>query len=796
MKAVKAAAPPRSTAQPPPARRLGRFVLDRLLGKGAQASVWLAHDPHLDREVALKLLGRPADTGEVGEWLQEARAVSRLSHPSVVPVFEAGIHEGQACLVFEYVDGQTLSELCRQTPRWSAAQAVDSMIAIGEALAAAHALGIVHRDLKPSNVLVGKDGRPRVMDFGIAARVSAGGDGRIVGTPGWISPEAARGEPPTPAMDVFAAGLMLAQLLCGRALLQPCGIAESLARIQRLDLELPADAEVDDGLRAIVQRALARRADARYPDGSALVKALVEWRQARAAATAVETSGHGTLEFLLRRMRHKSDFPALGEAVTRIQRATQSETESLGSLASEILRDVALTQKLLRIVNSAHFRHAGGGTIATASRAVALIGFAGVRNLALSLVLLEHMQNKAHAAQMQEEFLRALLAGNLASALAPMARESEEVFIGATFLGLGRLLTEFYFPEEAQQIRQACAQASPQALEAQSLRVLGMSYQDLGIGVAKAWGLPDTLQKCMRRPEGEPPLRAVDRGVERMRWIARAANDITEALMAGKPAIEVDALAARLAASLGLSARDMLAATETARLRMVDFVSAIGIVPRPGTALRALLAGGPQAPAPATDDVQTQQLEPAASTSSADIRAGLSAGMQAVTDALAADGFKLNEVLRLIMRTMLDSLGVDHIVFCLRDARSDALTGRLGLGKGVEVVSKALKVPLSTPAGAAGVPDLFAAVCRKGADTLIADATAAGMAERLPSWYRQQIGAPWFLLLPVTVRGSPFGLLYLDAARPHAVELGDKELALLRTLRNQVSMAFRQAEGR
>ncbi|HRD86514.1 MAG TPA: GAF domain-containing protein, partial [Rubrivivax sp.] len=169
---------------------------------------------------------------------------------------------------------------------------------------------------------------------------------------------------------------------------------------------------------------------------------------------------------------------------------------------------------------------------------------------------------------------------------------------------------------------------------------------------------------------------------------------------------------------------------------------------------------------------------------------------KAVTDALAADGFKLNEVLRLIMRTMLDSLGVDHIVFCLRDARSDALTGRLGLGKGVEVVSKALKVPLSTPAGAAGVPDLFAAVCRKGADTLIADATAAGMAERLPSWYRQQIGAPWFLLLPVTVRGSPFGLLYLDAARPHAVELGDKELALLRTLRNQVSMAFRQAEGR
>jgi predicted Ser/Thr protein kinase len=335
MKAVKAAAPPRSTAQPPPARRLGRFVLDRLLGKGAQASVWLAHDPHLDREVALKLLGRPADTGEVGEWLQEARAVSRLSHPSVVPVFEAGIHEGQACLVFEYVDGQTLSELCRQTPRWSAAQAVDSMIAIGEALAAAHALGIVHRDLKPSNVLVGKDGRPRVMDFGIAARVSAGGDGRIVGTPGWISPEAARGEPPTPAMDVFAAGLMLAQLLCGRALLQPCGIAESLARIRHAGVP------------------------------------------AAPHAPQVRLPGPG---------RVGGAHPAPGHA---------PRPRAWPACRRDPARRGADQQAAAHGQQRALHGHAGGGTISTVSRAVALIGFAGVSNMALSLVLLEHMQNKA-----------------------------------------------------------------------------------------------------------------------------------------------------------------------------------------------------------------------------------------------------------------------------------------------------------------------------------------------------------------------------------------------------------------
>jgi hypothetical protein len=159
---------------------------------------------------------------------------------------------------------------------------------------------------------------------------------------------------------------------------------------------------------------------------------------------------------------------------------------------------VALTNKLLRMVNSAHFRHAGGGTISTVSRAVALIGFAGVRNLALSLVLLEHMQNKQHASQLKEEFLRALMAGTLAGALAPLARETEETFIGALFQNLGRLLTEFYFPEEAQQIRLLGEQGTERDAAAQ--RVLGLGLQDLAVGRGPAWGLPDSLQRVMRTP--------------------------------------------------------------------------------------------------------------------------------------------------------------------------------------------------------------------------------------------------------------------------------------------------------
>ena len=138
----------------------------------------------------------------------------------------------------------------------------------------------------------------------------------------------------------------------------------------------------------------------------------------------------------------------------RIQRVADCENESLGSLSGEILNDVALTNKLLRLVNTAQYSGVGRN-IGTVSRAVALIGFSGIRNMAMSLVLLEHMQDKAHANQLKEDFLRSLMAGMLASELGALVGDSEVAFIGAMFQNLGRMLTEFCFPEEAQQVRTA-----------------------------------------------------------------------------------------------------------------------------------------------------------------------------------------------------------------------------------------------------------------------------------------------------------------------------------------------------
>ena len=204
--------------------RLGRFELRKVLGQGAQATVWLAHDPRLDREVALKLMhpGAASDTDVVAQWLQEARSVSRLTHPNIVPVFEAELHQQQPYLVFEYVPGSTLAEVLRKRGAVPPREGVNLMLGVLDALQAAHDAAVVHRDLKPSNILVGENGRARVMDFGIAARVQDAGPGtilQIVGTPGYMSPEAARGLAPAVSMDIFSVSLVLAEILCGRRLL-------------------------------------------------------------------------------------------------------------------------------------------------------------------------------------------------------------------------------------------------------------------------------------------------------------------------------------------------------------------------------------------------------------------------------------------------------------------------------------------------------------------------------------------------------------------------------------------------
>ena len=807
----------------PETNTLGRFELRRILGRGAQSVVWLAFDPRLEREVAIKLMkvGQGSEASAIAQWLQEARSVSRLTHPNIVPVFEADVQDQQPYLVFEYVPGQTLATILSQRGALPPTEAVALTMDVLDALLVAHAAGVVHRDLKPSNVMVDAAGRARVMDFGIAARTKGAHDTLSAvpdaGTPGYMSPEAVQRAPITPQMDIFSLGLVLAEMLAGKPLIAEIDPLRAIYRVVNEQLTLPANLspEVDDGLRAIVLRALARDPRQRHPSAAVFRDELAKWAGAASKTDADDDgqatgAGNSTLEFLLRRMRHKSDFPAMSDSVVRIQGMASSETESINSVTNEILKDVALTNKLLRLVNSAHF--ARGSSISTVSRAVSLVGFNGIRNMALSLVLLEHMLDKGNANVLKEEFLRSLMAASIAGELCPLARETEEAFIGAMFHNLGRLLAQFYFPEEANVVRGLVSSTRQPVSEATaSASVLGLSFEALGLGVAKVWGLPEGIQRCMRRPIGEPPSRAPLESLERQRWTALAANQIADALLHTEPkALEarLAQVAKQYAKTLGVSPEDVQAATKVARKKLVEMALAMDIRVEPKSSASKLLK------LPDDTVVQSQErrhqsdspdtLSPlelhATQTVSALTQPGevalpdvqfvtqtLAAGIQDITNALVEE-VKLSDVLRMILETMLRAMDFQRIIFCLRDPKTDALTGRFGLGKDVASTVKVFCVSLK-----AENPDLFAAVCLKGADAMISDATEAHITKRLPDWYRKSVNAPTFLLLPVNIKGRPFGLIYADKAEKGGLVLDQKELALLQTLRNQAVMAFRQS---
>jgi hypothetical protein len=219
---------------------------------------------------------------------------------------------------------------------------------------------------------------------------------------------------------------------------------------------------------------------------------------------------------------------------------------------------------------------------------------------------------------------------------------------------------------------------------------------------------------------------------------------------------------------------------------------AMGLQVAPGTPASRLLRGTEAAPPSEAPDTLTPHelhatlpapLDPQPGGSAAEIMA---AGIQDITNSMV-ESFRLNEVLRMILETMFRALAFRRVVFCLRDARTEALAGRFGLGADVERVAASFRIPLR------GANDLFSAVCLKGADTLISDASAPNIAARLPAWYRQAVDAPAFLLLPLMLKGAPIALIYADKARAGGIELGERELSLLRTLRNQAVMAFKQA---
>ena len=204
----------------------GRYQVLRAIGRGGMGTVWLCRDEVLGREVAVKQIGAlPGESAtETKRAMREARSAAALNHPNAVAVYDVVNHDGRPWLVMEYVEGQTLADEISRDGQLSPRRVADIGAQLAGALARAHERRIIHRDIKPANVLIDKAGRPKISDFGIAR--GHGDDqltaiGFVTGTPGYLSPELARGGDPTSASDVWALGATLYAAVEGQSPYEP-----------------------------------------------------------------------------------------------------------------------------------------------------------------------------------------------------------------------------------------------------------------------------------------------------------------------------------------------------------------------------------------------------------------------------------------------------------------------------------------------------------------------------------------------------------------------------------------------
>ena len=253
----------------------GRYLVGSRLARGGMATVYEAHDSRLDRTIALKVMHPSlADDEEfVSRFIREAHSAARLSHPNVVAVYDQGADDGVVFLAMELVPGRTLRDLIREKGNLSPRQALEVLEPVLAALGAAHAAGIVHRDVKPENVLLSDDGRIKVADFGLARAVTGNthhttASGVLMGTVAYLSPEQVERGVADPRSDVYAAGILLYEMLTG---LKPYD-GETAIQIayRHVHDDVPAPSELVPSLPreldALVARATSRDPDARPAD--------------------------------------------------------------------------------------------------------------------------------------------------------------------------------------------------------------------------------------------------------------------------------------------------------------------------------------------------------------------------------------------------------------------------------------------------------------------------------------------------------------------------------------------------
>jgi HD-like signal output (HDOD) protein len=506
------------------------------------------------------------------------------------------------------------------------------------------------------------------------------------------------------------------------------------------------------------------------------------------------------LETVVRRLDGRSGFPALSTTITDINRIAASDSESVGKLTRTILRDVSITRKLLHVVNSASYSQFGG-RIHTVSKAVLILGFEAVRSAAMSLVLLEFSKGQEQAKTMQDDIVSAFFAGLVSKSICAhmQIKNNEEAMICTMFQNLGRLLATFFLYEESVRVSELMATGLSE--DQASTKVLGVSYRELGVGMARQWNFPDRLVQGMQ-PVTARDLTTPKTDADKLKIAASLANELCNTALGtneSQKAAALDALVKRYAGAIKLDSKSLTAAIDSGLKEMAESAPALNLPVKNSASLNTIKTWAGDSTEIATDaedtvgtdtDVLLQNvtamdaLDHSANTIH-DAEQILSAGIRDVTETLVSD-FALNDVLQMVLETMYRGMSFSRTLIFIRDTKLNTMRARFGFGNNIERIIPKCVFPLAL------APDVFHVALDKGVDIVIEDALAPKIVSRIPQWYQQTMTAKSFLLLPVMLKNQAIGLFYADSEQAEGIKITPEQLGLLRTLRSQVILALKQ----
>jgi serine/threonine protein kinase len=783
--------------------QIGRFKPIDILGKGAQGVVYLAEDTQLGRKVAIKTLDRHRQDAE--QLNQEAKNVSQLSHPHIIPLYEIGSHAETPFLVYQFCEGEQLKLRMQRDGKLKQYDAVKITSQILDGVGYAHTNKIIHRDLNPSNLLIDNKGDIKIMDFGIS--VIAGtmtASTEVSGTVNYLAPEQLSNSEFGPSVDIFACGLILYEMLTGH---QVYSANNSMAVMYKITNETVAppskrNSEVDKDLDAIVMKALEKDPANRYSNSLEMQTALKKYLNIddENQDASENNNAAGTVEFLLSRMKRKQDFPAISTHITDINQKTSGSTKSSANeLANVILKDFALTTKLVRLVNSCFYGQFGG-EITTVSRAVVILGYEQVRAAVLSIILFEHLQNKSQAYELKNTAYTALMSGIIAREKAKKMKnisdeDIETAFVTSMFHLLGRLLSIYYFPEEFEAMKTLVANKGID--EDQAIRsLLGASYEELGRGIANEWKLPDIIGDSMRKlPEGVVPVAKTTN--DSIRQLACFSNELCAITSGtGDTNQAYEELAARYNDSLGITKESITALLDSSIKEAEEFTSILGIdtskvtvfnnlrkkVEEKEEAEQSSIEVNNNSPIQDAVSIETTKVEP--KTQEQNQHDILVNGIAEITDSLLGET-NLNDILTMVLETIYRGMGFNRVLFAIYSPKNKQVLARFGFGKEIDGFIPNFRYNIDDS------DDIFVSTVKKGKEFIVLDVNSDEYKNKIPAWLRKLAMPTTVVLYPIIVTKRCLSLIYADNDNTNT-KISMEALGFFKSLRNQAALAIQQ----